>query len=942
MKKLFLLLLIIASTKANASSNYFVSQADFFVHDGIQTKHATLPYQTDENGNMLITHTLFGHLKITLPLGVDPYDYFLKTVKNHNHTQSLQPQDTAISVKPIMDEFIWDPEGECLQMGDVILPPGVTDSKAYFEQAARERGRRNKNSQSTVDNTWGTCPLQGEITIPVLLVEFSDLPAVLDVDVYDDIFNAENYLGNGTSVSEYFYHQSYGTLDVTFDVYDWLELPGLYDYYSTDSYTSFQMILDAMEAYDDIIDFSQYDSDGDGRIDGISIIHAGYANQEASGNVSNHARIFSGTTNYQADGVYYGNIAVVSSRVPPFMCNALINSYNHPEDCRVPVRPNAHEFVHVLGGPDVYAISHSGAQVGPGLGDLSMMVQDSLQLNPNKPINMDAWSRYFLGWLPAINIEKQDAGVYTIRPIDQHQDLYYLHDPKTMHPREFFLIEHRYKHPSTQDEWVMGLNYHETNDLGGLAVYHVDEEYIEDNYKGTYFNCIMYDPDGEIYNDTISHPGIVIEKRFVSFSDPNAPNFHSLDNLYTNEIGVSCGPEIWEGKFDSIYRVSSDPNCYFMGDTRSNTYNGLGNTEVVLEAFSPSGPEILAYLQSEFPDELTVDITSPPDGLKVFNDEPLFSACQIGNPLFSGSQVGWYWNYPQGASLFCPSDSCMATPDELGIPAGQHTITVMVTDESGREATAAVSIEILQVTAAFQVDTSIACEETPVVFTDNSAGATSWFWDFGDGATPPSAYTQGPHEVSYQNAGSKTVSLTVNGNYTTTLPDVVTIFADAVADFSGQQQGLTVNFSNNSQHAAGYLWDFGDGNTSTETNPEHTYETDGSYQVVLTAFSDYCQDDSFSLTIVVTTVGVAGNHAEKDIRIYPNPASKLLYVKMALPHENMKISFYNSNGSVRHYTLQNSGDSNIHPIDISALESGLWLIELEIPSRKYTQKLLVL
>lgn len=64
-----------------------------------------------------------------------------------------------------------------------------------------------------------------------------------------------------------------------------------------------------------------------------------------------------------------------------------------------------------------------------------------------------------------------------------------------------------------------------------------------------------------------------------------------------------------------------------------------------------------------------------------------------------------------------------------------------------------------------------------ITFTDNSAGAvTSWYWDFGPGADPPSANTQGPHVVSYSFAGYKTISLTVNGTFTETKTDYISIF----------------------------------------------------------------------------------------------------------------------------------------------------------------------
>lgn len=57
------------------------------------------------------------------------------------------------------------------------------------------------------------------------------------------------------------------------------------------------------------------------------------------------------------------------------------------------------------------------------------------------------------------------------------------------------------------------------------------------------------------------------------------------------------------------------------------------------------------------------------------------------------------------------------------------------------------------------------------------------------------------------------------------------------AAFSTEVEGSTVSFTNTSGNADSYSWDFGDGNTSTEENPTHTYAADGSYTVILTARS---------------------------------------------------------------------------------------------------------
>lgn len=69
----------------------------------------------------------------------------------------------------------------------------------------------------------------------------------------------------------------------------------------------------------------------------------------------------------------------------------------------------------------------------------------------------------------------------------------------------------------------------------------------------------------------------------------------------------------------------------------------------------------------------------------------------------------------------------------------------------------------------FSADLLSATPGQTITFTDQSTGnITSWAWDFGDGANPATAATQGPHAVIYGTPGFKTVSLTVNGDFTET------------------------------------------------------------------------------------------------------------------------------------------------------------------------------
>ena len=151
-------------------------------------------------------------------------------------------------------------------------------------------------------------------------------------------------------------------------------------------------------------------------------------------------------------------------------------------------------------------------------------------------------------------------------------------------------------------------------------------------------------------------------------------------------------------------------------------------------------------------------------------------------------------------------------------------------------------------TAAFTANTTIGTTPLTVSFTDNSTGSpTSWSWDFGDGST---STKQNPTHT-YQKAGKYTVKLTVTndqGSDTKTKTDYITVNGNLpVADFSASPTSgkvpLTVAFTDNSTgNPTSWSWDFGDGSSSTEQNPSHTYSKAGSYTVKLTATNDQGSD----------------------------------------------------------------------------------------------------
>ncbi len=153
--------------------------------------------------------------------------------------------------------------------------------------------------------------------------------------------------------------------------------------------------------------------------------------------------------------------------------------------------------------------------------------------------------------------------------------------------------------------------------------------------------------------------------------------------------------------------------------------------------------------------------------------------------------------------------------------------------------------------------------EDVIAFMDTSIDPdgtiTSWEWDFGDETT---SMEQNPTH-QYADKGDYTIRLTVidNDGLTSIVEQTIKLRnLPPTASFTHSPVEPTVGedilFSDASsdperQPITAWIWDFGDGATSTEENPMHAYETSGSYPVTLTVTDDEGLEDTFSTTVEV-------------------------------------------------------------------------------------------
>src|SRR5690606_32718494 len=89
-----------------------------------------------------------------------------------------------------------------------------------------------------------------------------------------------------------------------------------------------------------------------------------------------------------------------------------------------------------------------------------------------------------------------------------------------------------------------------------------------------------------------------------------------------------------------------------------------------------------------------------------------------------------------------------------------------------------------------------------------------------------------------------------------------------------------VFFTNNSTNASSYYWDFGNGSTSTDSNPWTEYSSVGVYDVMLIAANDLCPSDTLNAVVEIIEV-TRIEEDELTVTVYPNPFNDQLNIRIS-------------------------------------------------------------
>ena len=319
--------------------------------------------------------------------------------------------------------------------------------------------------------------LNGQKKGLVILVNFADLEHSLDDPQleWDNAFNQVGYSKNGHvgSVHDYFYDQSYGQFDLEFDVLGPVTVSKAMKYYGqnntygSDAHAA-EMVAEACKLVNSQVNYKDYDWDGDGEVDQVYVIYAGYG--ESSGAPSETIWPHEYWLEYgygqklYLDGVYINTYA----------CSCELRGNGRGLAVQNGIGTACHEFSHCVGYPDFYDVDYGGCF---GMDEWDVLGSGGYNGPANAcevPAGYTAYERWMAGWLEPI--ELKEGGEVKNMPNLLEEPVAYIMRNKAKGTiarpvDEYFLLENR-----QPKKWFTypGLSQDGTQKAHGMLITHVD------------------------------------------------------------------------------------------------------------------------------------------------------------------------------------------------------------------------------------------------------------------------------------------------------------------------------------------------------------------------------------------------------------------------------------------------------------------------------------
>lgn len=337
--------------------------------------------------------------------------------------------------------------------------PGVNERR--LERL--EKTRRQNVARRNLKGPYRASSMSGKKKGLVLLVQFSDYPMQADAKATWEArfnlrgFGLDHHVG---SVRDYFIEQSYGMLTIDFDIVGPITLSRNHDYYGTAPNSNLddraaEMVIEALRLADGMVNYADYDWDGDGEVEQVYAIYAGPTDSEkvGKGYIWPHEWNFYSSKFYgvgsgvqQLDGVRLDTYAV---------SNEMVNSTTTEG-----IGTACHEFSHCLGYPDFYDTDYAGGTACQEWDLLDAGSYNGPYSHGEVPSPFTAYERWVAGWMDLIPLT-EPVKVSDMPAINEEGVAYVIRNSGNVN--EYYILENR-----------QCVTFGTYNYGHGLMVWHVD------------------------------------------------------------------------------------------------------------------------------------------------------------------------------------------------------------------------------------------------------------------------------------------------------------------------------------------------------------------------------------------------------------------------------------------------------------------------------------
>ncbi|HZK92752.1 MAG TPA: M6 family metalloprotease domain-containing protein [Prolixibacteraceae bacterium] len=738
-------------------------------------------------------------------------------------------------------------------------------------------------------------PTSGSRKLICILIGFTDKAFTKTKADFENLFNQVGYVTDGAtgSVFDYYKENSYGQLNLSVTVAGPYVAAHNMAYYgannaSGDDTNPGALVTEAVTLANPSVNYADFDNDGDGSVDGICVIYAGYGEENT--------------------GVTPDAIWAHSSAINPLTLDGkIVSRYSASPELRgnsgtgiTRIGVICHEFGHVMGAADYYDTDYEENGSYDGTGTWDIMGGGAWNNNGVTPAHHNPYTKiYTYGWAAITTLA---SGVNTtLNNAAQYSNSFYRINTATSN--EYFLIENRQK--LKFDSYIPG---------HGMIIYHVDDNYISTaangintgSHQGMYPVCAnatglppaVY---GNIDSGGLPFPGTANK---TSFTDITIPNMQSWSGVNTGMPITNITENVINRTVSFTAPIIPDPPSAFVANPATSigqtNFSANWNAAATANGYRLDVATNIGFTSFvvEYSDKDIGNITN-------FKVTGLSARTQYYYRLraYNYGGLSSNSNIVQTITL----SSAPAAPVELSAVSCNNLMTIKWRKNSGQYVSRYRIYAGITSNPTVKMDSTTSISDTLKIISGLIPGQNYYF-------RVTAVNDDGPESV-YSSQSTEIVKTGV-------IPVIKAKWGDVLI------------CSNLGDSIANYQWY--KGGTTIVTATWQYYATDkqtGTYSVE-TIDRNGCKNPS-------NTISISGT---KSLVLYPNPASVNFSLKLDTSGEGSAIiSIINSSGiKVMELQAEYANFELTKQIPVSNLDAGIYVVQVVLNRKDlYTTKLVV-